>query len=406
MREFHKELENFELDLPGREKVSFNNNARLLEIMRSQYPNWEEAGKVTSIPIARIPRLFLKNVYMSKDQQKEFHPLQKGEEGEIKIYQLLLESLDKNRKGVLVLSKVNGREMFATTSAQVEIDTVLIHPAKGVFLFNIKAQGGKGLTPQKVEKDFKKHSNFLRMLMQYGYENETDFPPIHSVYCHLVDDNKEKFEGISKQLGGALLICTKSDLKPETFCSSWSQKLDGVPDFDHKLTEIFEVFIARLAALNSIEGSLALIHDQISTNYAQATNKNKNQFGTTDEDTKAVLNEASRTSINSKKRDRYIIWKPEQVQIISTVVEHLQDPSREGLRLLVRGCKGSGKTMLLIFLAKIAVKIIESQHPGQNNHGKVVVYNGDSLTRKYVSEKLEHLLEPSGVIVDAAGKYV
>ena len=211
--DFYQELDDFELDMPGRQRVLFSDNETLLRMLRCQYSNWADAGKITSVPIARIPRLFLKNIQMRSEMQKELKPLQKGEDGEIKLYRLLMENYKENSKGVIVFPNINGRQIFSTPIAQVEIDTVLVHPVKGVFLFNIKAQGGKGLTPHKIEQDFKKHSAFLRMLMQYGYENQSEFPPIHSVYCHLFDDNKNKFERYINldQNDGELFIFSKTD---------------------------------------------------------------------------------------------------------------------------------------------------------------------------------------------------
>ena len=406
IREFYHELDDFELDMPGRQKVPFRDNNNLLKMLRCQYSNWEDEGRITSVPTARIPRLFLRNIQMSSALQKEFKSLQKGEEGEIKIYRLLMENDDKYRSGVMMFPNVNGREIFSTPSAQVEIDTILAIPVKGVFLFNIKAQGGKGLTPQKIQEDFIKHSAFLRMLMQYGYESTSEFPPIHLVYCHLFDDNKSKFERNINldQNGGKLLVFSKTDLKVENFTASWNQKMDLVPDIDPNLWEKFEVFVARLVALNSIEGSLALIHDQVSSHYIQATNKNKMNFddfvNNGDTETVKILKDASlaeyRFKQNNKDNKRFIMWTSDQLKIISTVVEHLQDPSREGLRLLVKGCKGSGKTMLLVFLAKIAAKIFAMQNLDQDCRGKVVVYSGNWISFHCHSEQLHHFLASSG----------
>ena len=228
---------------------------------------------------------------------------------------------------------------------------------KGIFLFNIKAQGGKGLKPHKINRDFKKHSVFLRLLMQYGYESTSEFPPIHSVYCHLFDDNKSKFERYKNcdQNEGELLIFSKTDLTVENFTATWNQKLASLPDLDPKLWEKLELFVGRLVALNSIEGSLALIHDQVSSHYVQTTKHNKVNFeefvDNGDTETVEILKGASLAECRFKKT-RSIIWTADQLKIISTVVVHLQDPRLGGLRLIVKGCKGSGKTMLFSIFCK------------------------------------------------------
>ena len=122
--DFHQELNGFELDMPGRQKALFSDNETLLRMLRCQYSNWADTGKITSVPIARIPRQFLKNIQMSSELQKQLKPLQKGEEGEIKVYRLLMENYKENPKGVIVFPNINGREIFSDPTAHVEIDTV------------------------------------------------------------------------------------------------------------------------------------------------------------------------------------------------------------------------------------------------------------------------------------------
>ena len=396
-----QELDSFEFDLPGKHRVPFSDNQTLLEIVRFQYPGWKNVGNVTSVPIARLPRLFLKQTQMSSKLQIEFKYLQKGEEGEIRIYQLFMNNNDNMQDGIMVLPNVDGSKLFDTPSAKVEIDQVLLHPTKGVFVFNIKSQGGKGLTPQKIQEDFKRHCSFIKSLMLFGDQSSTAFVPIHSVYCHLFDDNKAKFERrlTTDQLGGRVLVLAKADLKSDSFSSAWKAKLKGIPDFDPNLREKFDVLVARLVALNSLESSIALIHDEISKNYIQAANKNKKQFDefVKDQATKATLEELSLTKTGSRKKERFIIWTAEQLSIISKVNDHLQNPSLGGLRLLVRGCKGSGKTMLLVFLAKLADKL-GKQSPGRSTK-KVVVCNGKMFTGSDLNKRLEHFLSSTGVSV-------
>ena len=406
--EFYSELDNFTLDMPGGQKVCFKDNQTLLRIFRNQYPKWEHMGNVSSVPMARVPRLFLNNEQMSEQLRKEFNSLQKGETSEKKVYQLLMNSSDKNQRGFLVFPNLNGREIFKTPTARVEIDTIIVHPEKGIFICNVKSQGGKGLTPQKIQKEFGLHCNFLRNLLLYGHKSTASIPPIHFAYFHLHDDKKNKFEHhlTSDQEGGKVLVLSKKDLAPETFNATWAKSLIKIPNFSGSLAEIFEVFAARLVVLSSLENSVALIHDQMSSNYVLGCKENKKQFDSfsCSHDTKTLLEESSQTKIKSKTKRRFIIWTTEQLKIISTVTEHLQDPSRCGLRLIVSGCKGSGKTTLLVFIATIADILLQNPHADRYQDGRVVVYNGNWVNSPLLTAHLQRLLLHSGVAVTNLGK--
>ena len=293
--DFYRELDSFKLQMPGRHIVPFGDNDSLLKMLHCQYPNWETNGKVSSVPVARIPRLFLHNTQMSKKLQKGFKSLQTGEEGEIKIYRLLLEAAGPDQKGMMIFPNVNPREIFRSKSAHVEIDTVVAHPTKGFFVFNIKNQGGKGSSKQDLENDIKRHGNFIRMLIQYGQEKSVHSIPIHSVICWLDDDKKKKFDSVTNS-EGRVLVFNKKELKEDEFTSSWSNSLEKLPDLnpDHKTD--FDIAVARLVTLNSLESSAALIHDELETNYMQATNKPKGQFDDPrfDPEDKSLLETASK----------------------------------------------------------------------------------------------------------------
>ena len=463
--DFYRELDNFRLHMPGRHIVPFADNESLLKMLRCQYPNWETNGKVTSVPVARVPRLFLQNTQMSKKLQNDLKPLQTGEVGEIKIYRLLLEAADPDQKGMMVFPNVNPREIFKSESAHVEIDIVVAHPAKGFFVFNIKNQGGKGSSPEKIQKDIKRHGQFVRSLMQYGHAKLVHSIPIHSVICWLHDDNKKKFDSI-KNPEGHNLIFSRSELKADTFASEWFRILkwfrEELPDLNTEEKTYFEITVARLVTLSSLESSSALIHDQLVTNYMQATNKNKGQFNDPrfDPDAKSLLETASRLKRGQSKNnsagllgkyskeetlrriqtesnknvdnektksdystsdsnrvpklelkknhgdefkrergERFIIWTEEQLNIIAKVVDHLRNPTEKGyLRLIVRGCKGSGKTMLLVFLAKIAKQIFASISGDSSNRNDVCALSG-RLEHAVLTEMLKQLLNPHGVPV-------
>ena len=375
---FFEELSTFELVMPGGRRVPFKDNETLLKMLRSQYPRWTQRGGVTSVPTARVPRLFLHNVQMSTDMQKEFSSLQKGETGEIKVFKMLLDSFDPNHEGMIVFPNLNGRELFATKIAHVEIDTVIVHPRKGVFVFNVKKQGGKGLTPKKIKDDIQKHGNFLRMLLQYGQAELNGNPvPIHNVFCSLHDDNKVKFHELQSNEvpHSRTLIFTKSDLRVEHFATNWHEQLSQLDDFE--MVEQLEVLVARLVALSSFEGSLALIHNQMSMNYMQTVSKTSQSkfikevqsLNYLDDTTKEKLKKATQAQHHGhgSQKKRFIIWTNDQINIISTVFQRLVktispgEENEKGLRLIVTGCKGSGKTMLLTFIAKMAQCMFEAE---------------------------------------------
>ena len=398
--DFFRELDNFELQMPGACRVSFGDNKRLVRMLRLQYPNWEEEGKVSSVPIARVPRLFLHNTQMSKKLQKDFNFLQKGEVEEIKVYRLLLDAADPNQKGMMVFPNVNAREIFETESAQLAIDIVVAHPTKGFFVFNIKSQGEKELTPQKIQWDNDRHKGFINMLIQYGHSSPVVSIPIYAVICLLHDDKKRKFDSLtnSGNVQNSTIIFSPNELTSKSFAQIWQQKLAELPNLNN--LDVFEVAVARLVALNSLGSSAALIHNQMSSIDMH--------FKKLRADFKKSLekNLRAQSEINSNnRRNRYILWTKEQMNIIHTVMEHLQNPTQKGyLRLVVTGCKGSGKTMLLVFLAKLAQHLFSSCQ--KNSESKVLVFNGHfQLSSSVLTKRLKQLVEPSNVSVfDATGK--
>ena len=560
--EFFQELDNFELQMPGAQRVPFKGNESLVRMFRSQYPNWKEEGNVTSVPVARVPRLFLQNTQMSKKLQDSFKYLQKGETGEIKVYRLLLHETDPNQEGMMVFPNVNPQEIFKSKSALVEIDMVVAHPTKGFLVLNIKNQGGKGLTPQKIQDDIERHGTFIRKLMQYGQDEPVDTFPIHSVICHLHDDDKERFAELTKPDGeqtlsksdltkdkfakqNRVLILSKSDLTKDKFAKQWKLNLEKLLDFDPSKKDVFEIALARLVTLSSLESSAALIHEQLIFNCSMQTiNKTKGQFcektfdafdpltklhletaskikmtktktlivkkekpekseterndvekmtddhkksgsqeketdkkgkngdkawrfrSTQDESKDKATDEAeeakcqkveiespktaeltiedktgSKTSVvvldddkleakagelkhlaeefknlnlkgdgmyktefQENEKKRFIIWTVEQLEIIAKVVRHLQNPTENGyLRLLLTGCKGSGKTMLMVFLARVAKILLEQPVCDSQFQNEVLAVTGSSI-HSLLADLLKQLLVPYGVDLNPIGR--
>ena len=238
---------------------------------------------------------------------------------------------------------------------------------------------------------------------------EKDCIPIYSVICELQDDNKSKFEShISAENCEKVLVFTKKDLQLNCFASVWNGSLEILPDFDSKFREKFEIVVARLVALNSLEGSPALIHNKLSSNYMQGLNKNKKQF-TKDGETNSILEDNSQAKIKFERvktkvstiSKKYIIWTEEQLKIISTVVEHLERAPEVGhLKLIVSGCRGSGKTMLLVFLAKVAEEILATTNSSkQSQKEKILLINALCMSSKILTETIKQQLQQFQVTI-------
>ena len=167
MAEFQA-LERFQVQLPGGEEISFCDNKEMKKQMINHYEDWEKKpGHVTPIPLVRVPRVFLHNNQMPEFLKKRFQPVQKGEDGEMKIFNCLLRLSSLNFDvGLAVFPNVD-RNCFRHLDSHVEIDDVLIHPKKGVFIFNVK--NTEKVKVKQIADDVKKHGGFLRRLCSGGY---------------------------------------------------------------------------------------------------------------------------------------------------------------------------------------------------------------------------------------------
>ena len=393
---FFDELETFEIQIPGGQKTSFGETEKMLEILHWQCPNWKEEGKISSVPIARVPnQSFLKMIHIPSDLHKSLKDSEKGESAEAKVYELFMHLPQDLKEGMIVFPNVNGRETFRTVKAHVEIDMVVAHPTKGFFIFNIKCLQKSAAS--EVKKDIEPHCGFIRMLIQYGQENAVDSIPMHLVICQLHDDKIDKFDKLRFSGNRSqTLIFGKKDLTQEAFHKKWKDCLSNLPlpVIPEAHRKEFDVSVARLVAVNSCKSTAAIIHDNMQSNFMQSFKKSKPQFDklNTDKETKVLLEDTSRSKMGDKTK--FILWTEEQLKVISFVVEHLLNPEEKGyLRLFVAGCKGSGKTMLLVFIAKIAAKLLQTEF-----ESKVIVFNGGPNNDPLLStELLKQLLGSSNV---------
>ena len=366
--EFLEELNTFNIRMPGNEDIPFSENQIFLQMTEQQYPRWKDPGKITSVPVARVPKLFLHGSQLEELLQKKSKSTLKGDEGETKLYRLFINENFSGEPGAIVFPNIDGSHIFKCEAGSVEIDMVLIHSKKGIFVFNVKNQGGKGTSARKIEEDIEKHSKFVRMLKNYKSSEDNCFTPIHTVICDIAND-KTKFANLetnNENAGEHVIVLNKKDLENANFVRTWISRIAKISDvvWDTSL----DVLVARLIALASIEGAASLIHERMTTGVLQSTKEKQNleyqmrSFG--DNPTLNAFREtvSKHSEVESRKgKKRFILWTKVQMAVIAKVYQHVTTSQDRGLRLLVTGGRGTGKTMLLVLLAKMVQSIKEFQ---------------------------------------------
>ena len=285
---FYKKLDDIKIHWPGGSQVKFNDNDSLKSFLKSQYRDWEMRD-VTSIPCARVPKIFIRNVDLSKELPKHFKSLQKGDEGENKVYRMFVNEIGRDHIGIIVLPNFNGSLIFEKGELG-EIDMIVAHPLKGIFLFEVKNESGKKKQKEKwiknLKSDMLKHVKFIRHLLNYNKNHpdqpttsssaaekevfEMDTVPIHAVFYYIPDD----LNSIAKLADndpkwyteGNVIVFQKSDFR--NFASKWGGELEKIPSMKSSAT--FDILLARLVALNSLEVASALIRQKIVSNQMQS----------------------------------------------------------------------------------------------------------------------------------------
>ena len=411
---FYEELDHMQLCIPGSgaNKIPFSHDQALLDMVRKQYPHWGEVGNVTSVPIARIPKLFLQNIQLTKELQETLKSTQKGDFAEKRLYKMFVGETFSNQPGIIVYPNFNGNELFKSQAAKVEIDMILVHQSKGIFIFNVKNVRGKSRkSSEEIGDEIKNHSNLVRMLLNYKNPNSEHCIPIHAIICNFSDSSNLYFDlekqsteynqKTEKNNQGRTLVFNKEQLTPQAFKKSWLEKLGQAGFKNVTSNKCLEILVARLIALSSLEGSLALIHEKIEKNIAQSVkNENHlvNQLKLCQNDNKFVNRVATLSITTSNKgKKKFILWTNEQIEIIGTVYAHLNDGSTsKGLRLLVAGCKGSGKTVLLTFIAQLAEEMKKSGIA--KSEGNILVCDG-SFSSPILHKRLQQIFSKSGVSI-------
>ena len=389
---FHDELKTYEILLPGNQKIQFTDSEVLLELVEKQYPGWKNGGQVASVPIARVPRLLLQGSQLEKQLEKDFSKVnEKGDKAERRLYKLFIDGGFTDKEyGFLVFPNFDSSRIFKTQVAKVEIDMILVHARKGIFIFNVKNIGGKKWKGSKLslEEHIQKHKKFIRMLIESELTLNGESIPVHTVLCDCAKANSKTFNSKIEKMKEEEGICedkyvvlSKNDIDSEHFSEVWQKKLEDAEIGDITWNPGMDLIVARLIALASIEGSSALIHKKMLKGFLQAVAQEhfETQIGdlkmTSDPKSKEYIVQHSQVAKIENDKNLFILWTKDQIKVISTVYEHLVLKPEEGLRLLVSGGKGSGKTMLLIFLAKFAQSLLEYQS-GECAKNKILVCEG------------------------------
>ena len=422
-----EELDKLEIHWPGDGRVQFNDDEKLKQFMEYQYPDWKNPGKLTSIPSVRIPRMMVRNDQLSTKLQKQYKSLQKGEMGESKVYKLFVNEVSTDQCGIMIFPNVDGSHIFEEGGpGSVEIDMIVAHPTKGIFVFNIKNE--QNVNIQKLRRDIRKHSDFIRHIMCYGGRSsgssesriemkDLNDVPIHSVICYLPGHNSSIFKLADeinlyalqqKQLGrqaDQVIVFQKAELR--NFAVRWAETILKLPIMEK--TDSFDTLVARLGALNSMEENSSSFHQKIITNDLQAIKVRTSEIDLMlaaqidgiipEEKAQGQLDLITTTKALCKKSNRgkvsVILWTKEQLEIIGTVFKGLTDPSKENnpLRINVKGAKGTGKTMLMVHLAQLA----RSTYQNQQTEGLVAVCDG-SGGAKVLFSNLKQSLQGSGIL--------
>ena len=322
---------------------------------------------------------------------------------------------------------------FLSKEAHVELDVVVVHPKKGIFVLNVK--NAINIKEKNLAEDVRKHTNFIRLLRDYNCTDDnkiiTAKIPVHGIICSLqknVEESKlKKNEYLtSAKENESRLIFQPGDMLE--FSNRWKAMLQKIPSVENTVTlDSFKVLIARLTTLNSMEGSVTLLHERFTSNEIQkiyrnpaeskristeqfqnSLNENFPQNDTVDDEINVQLSEQfDKVSVKEfkknkrKKKISVILWTKEQLKIISHVGKVLLQPKSIPCRLVIKAPKGSGKTMLLTYIAHLAKHIFHSRN--NDSDGNVVICDGRMGSSQIIFEKLKADFKDTGIDVEDTG---
>ena len=301
---FLEELDTFNIRMPGNKDIPLSEKQIFLQMIEQQYPGWKDPANITSIPVARVPKMFLHGSQLEKLLQQQLRSVFAGDEGEIKLYRLFMDGNFMGQPGAIVFPNFDGSHIFESQVAKVEIDMVLIHSKKGIFVFNVKNQGGKGTSVRKVREDIDKHSKFIRMLKNYKSTEDNCFTPVHTVICDFANE-RTKFASLETNNENTvehIIVLNKTNLETANFDNAWFQRIAKIPDVDWNSS--LDVLVARLIALASIEGATSLIHERMTTGVLQSTKKKEDlecQLGSFGNNQKLKETVSEHSEVESRK---------------------------------------------------------------------------------------------------------
>ena len=407
LSELTQELDNLEIHWPGDAVKLFNDDDALKKFMEHQYPDWKKSGQTTSTPCVRIPQIIIPNKQLGKKLQIHYRNLERGDIGESKLYKLFVNEVSTDDSGIIIFPNVDGSHIFRQKGpGSVEIDMLIAHPRKGIFVFNVKNE--KKLNFRKLQSHIKKHTDFVRFLLCYNINSKESLDsvinevPIHAVLCY----PPGKKESIQKYLSDRVFVFDQSHFKK--FAQHWKETLKDIRDM--RQTEKFDTLVARLVALNSKKGASTEIHQKF-LNDIQSIRVNTSELEPwlekqienlpENDPCKKSLIEAEKTIYNQSKNKKttVILWTKEQLEVICRVFKGIILQSNDSnkyksLQINVRGTKGSGKTMLMIYLARlINGNIIQT---GRTD-SKVVIFDGSCFGAAILFLQLKQTLYRSGI---------
>ena len=332
-----------------------------------------------------------------------------GEEVEKKLYSFFVNAFPESQPGILIFPNFDSSHIFKTQGAKVEIDMIVAHPQKGLFVFNVKNQNG-GPSVQSIQTESEKHGKFLRMLENFRPVSLNKRIPLYSVLCDFANPTSSRYTGLKAKMQpvyGDTLVFNKYELKENIFLQKWYDKLAAIRDVEWEVS--FDILIAQLIALTSIESAAVLIADKLKKGLLQSVSKSKHLASQLkNQENNDVLGNivAENSKIELPKKNALILWTKDQMSVIAEVYKHLTTESTNGggLRLLVTGGKGTGKTVLLVHLAKMSQSLLEAdENPettmkegnstikNDNSSQKILVCHGNPKCRNLTRNLAEAL---------------
>ena len=408
---FNEELNALKFHLPGSAEISMTEDDALARFLADQSPNWNTRGCVTAIPVARVPRVFLRDSEMTKNMVNRYRTIQRGEAGEIAIYKKLtgLNSLSLP-SGTLIFPNVDGTH-FSSKEAKVEIDVVVIDSCKGVFVLNVKNIAR--VKEANLVKDMEKHTTFIRLIRDFNSNDQAVSVPVHGIICsskNFVETQKLEQSGYWKTAERNEKRFVFQPNQVGDFGLAWQEMLESIPDIQQNESGQLLKLACRLVVLNCMDGTLAHLHEKFESNSIQEIKLKENEASEVLTDTLSRSDDSAAANYEEiaasmmkldpgddapiakhSNKKSMVLWTKEQLNVICRIHSHLKRPesAKKGCRILVTGPKGSGKTMLLCYVAELAKLVLSTGRGNKNKQPTILVCDGRFDSSLILFEKLK-----------------